>query len=153
MQQISASSKANARAARTRRPPLGPSVRGAPVAPLPSRVTLTSSNLRAAEYDVGTQTLIIDFQGGRRYEYNGVPQNIYAGLLRAPSHGQYFHQWIRNRTLTATCMTEWQLPNPHSTRPIRYPPAPPVPEPRAPSVRASAGGAGTKKIYEPPIRK
>jgi hypothetical protein len=86
-----------AKPAQIGRPLLGPSLRGTPAAPLPSRVSLTSSNLRAAEYDAATQTLVIDFHGGRRYQYSGVPHNVYAGLLRAPSHGRYFHQWIRDR--------------------------------------------------------
>lgn len=97
MRQVANLVGGKAPAIRPWKPLLGPSVRGAAAAPLPGRVTLTSSNLRAAEYDAGTQTLIIDFHGGRRYEYRNVPQNIYAGLLRAPSHGRYFHQWIRGR--------------------------------------------------------
>lgn len=78
-------------------PTLGPNLRGGPAPSLPTRVALSSSNLRAAEYDPGSQTLVIDFHRGRRYAYSGVPVNVYAGLLRAPSHGRYFHQWIRGR--------------------------------------------------------
>jgi hypothetical protein len=99
MRKIAAVLAAKAQANRPGKPLLGPSFRGAPAAALPGRVTLTSSNLRAAEYDAGTQTLMIDFHSGQRYEYRNVPHNTYAGLLRAPSHGRYFHQWIRGRYL------------------------------------------------------
>jgi hypothetical protein len=65
---------------------------------LPSaHVFLRSSNLRAAAYDPATQILTIEFRSGGAYTYDGVPANVYAGLLAAGSHGRYFRQWIRNR--------------------------------------------------------
>jgi hypothetical protein len=64
---------------------------------LPSLATLSSSNLRAAGYDPASRTLTIEFNGGRTYRYANVPIQIYNGLLSAPSHGRYFHQWIRDR--------------------------------------------------------
>jgi hypothetical protein len=68
------------------------------VSGLPSaQVFLRSSNLRAAAYDPGTQALTIEFRSGRAYMYSAVPQNVYAGLLAAGSHGRYFHRWIRGR--------------------------------------------------------
>jgi len=63
---------------------------------LPSaQVFLRSSNLRAAAYDPATHVLTIEFRNGSAYAYAAVPQNIYAGLLAAGSHGRYFHRWIR----------------------------------------------------------
>lgn len=53
-----------------------------------------SSNLAAADYEGGT--LIIAFRSGGVYAYYGVPQSEYAGLLRASSHGKYFHARIKD---------------------------------------------------------
>jgi len=62
-----------------------------------AKLFLRSSNLRAAAYDHATKTLTIEFRNGRAYTYREVPQNIYAGLVSAGSHGRYFNQWIRRR--------------------------------------------------------
>ncbi|MBK9001269.1 MAG: KTSC domain-containing protein [Myxococcales bacterium] len=97
MQQIAALLGRRAQAIRRAKQLLGPSLRGGPAAPLPARVILQSSNLRAAEYDAAARRLLIELNDRSRYEYAGVPENIYAGLLRASSHGKYFHQWIRDR--------------------------------------------------------
>ena len=79
-----------------RNPVRGGGALGAP-APIPGRVPLWSSNLQAAAYDPGTNVLTIEFRSGTAYAYNKVPQNVYEGLVRAASHGRYFHQWIRDR--------------------------------------------------------
>lgn len=65
--------------------------------PLPSQILLRSSNLKAAAYDSATQALTIEFRSGTTYGYSGVPQAVYEGLVRAPSHGKYFLQWIKDR--------------------------------------------------------
>lgn len=54
-----------------------------------------SSNLRAVDYSPLTQTLTIQFHGGRVYEYYGVPQSIFDGLLAAESKGRFHHIHIR----------------------------------------------------------
>ena len=42
--------------------------------------------------------LDITFVGsGRTYTYIGVEPEVHEGLLSAPSRGQYFNAWIRNR--------------------------------------------------------
>lgn len=56
-----------------------------------------SSNLAAVGYDPLAAVLTIAFHGGRVYEYFRVPFSIYWGLLRAESHGKYFHAQIKNR--------------------------------------------------------
>jgi len=61
------------------------------------RQPVSSSNLKSVGYDRVTQTLEIEFQSGAVYEYYNVPVGVYAGLMQASSHGQYFHQNIRNR--------------------------------------------------------
>ena len=57
---------------------------------------VTSSNLRAVDYDALNSTLTIDFHNGRRYQYHGVPGNMYQQLLCAASKGQYFATFIRD---------------------------------------------------------
>jgi hypothetical protein len=55
-----------------------------------------SSNLAAVDYD-GQGTLIIAFHSGGVYAYAGVPHSEYAGLMRASSHGKYYHARIKGR--------------------------------------------------------
>ena len=54
-----------------------------------------SSNLAGIDYWGGT--LVIAFHSGGVYEYYHVPYSEYAGLMRADSHGKYFHAYIKNR--------------------------------------------------------
>jgi len=61
------------------------------------RETVKSSNLRSIGYDMSTQTLEIEFNSGGIYQYSQVPENIYDGLMNAPSHGRYFHHFIRDK--------------------------------------------------------
>ncbi len=58
---------------------------------------VTSSNLRAVDYDAPTSTLTIVFRNGGRYQYLGVPENMYQQLLCAVSKGRYFSAFIRDR--------------------------------------------------------
>lgn len=41
--------------------------------------------------------LSIWFDKGGRYDYFGVPEHVYTGLLHAESKGRYFNQFIRDR--------------------------------------------------------
>lgn len=61
------------------------------------RQSVTSSNIRSVGYDPSTATLEIEFHSGGVYQYYGVPDTLYLGLMQAASHGSYFHQHIRNR--------------------------------------------------------
>lgn len=56
---------------------------------------LASSTIHSVGYEVATQTLRIVFRSGAVYEYYFVPEEVYVGLLRAPSHGTYFAAHIR----------------------------------------------------------
>lgn len=56
-----------------------------------------SSNLAEASYDPATQELVITFQTGRAWRYLNVPAEVYVGLQRSGSAGQYFHRHIRDR--------------------------------------------------------
>ena len=58
-------------------------------------IPLSSSNLSRIRYDENTNTLEIEFQGGRIYQYFDVPVQIFEGLKSASSHGQFFSENIK----------------------------------------------------------
>lgn len=60
------------------------------------RTRVSSSNLHSVGYDPKSNILEIAFLSGGVYQYSGVNQNIYLGLMNAPSHGKYFHKYIKN---------------------------------------------------------
>ena len=55
---------------------------------------VSSSNIDSIGYE--NETLFISFNSGGLYTYSGVPESVYRGLMSASSHGQYFHQNIKN---------------------------------------------------------
>lgn len=61
------------------------------------RIPVSSSNLSSIGYDADTQTLEIEFQHGGVYQYPGVPESEYEGLMHADSQGKYFHANIKNK--------------------------------------------------------
>ncbi len=61
------------------------------------RIPVQSSDLKSVGYDVLTQVLEIEFNSGGIYQYFGVPQAVYDGLMSAPSHGKYFHAYIKDK--------------------------------------------------------
>lgn len=64
---------------------------------------LGSSAIHAVEYNACSLVLTIWFQhGARGYDYFGVPQWVYDGLLHAPSKGTYFHTFIKNQYSVAS---------------------------------------------------
>ena len=48
-----------------------------------------------AGYDEGSQTLTIVFPGGKPYQFNGVPPDVWKGLQEADSAGAYYNRMIR----------------------------------------------------------
>ena len=58
-------------------------------------IDVSSSNLSRVRYEDRTNTLEIEFQGGRVYQYFDVPKQIYESLLKAESKGSFFHEQIR----------------------------------------------------------
>jgi len=77
------------------------------------RIPVFSSNLRSVGYDHYTQTLEIEFRGGRLYAYYHVPESRYNGLMSAGSKGSYFHNYIKHafsyRKLSRSlAMISWQ---------------------------------------------
>ena len=59
--------------------------------------TYKSSNIKGSTYETDAQKLIVEFKGGRKYEYNTVPPLVAASLRRAKSQGQYFHKEIAKK--------------------------------------------------------
>ncbi|RVT67670.1 KTSC domain-containing protein [Niallia taxi] len=57
---------------------------------------VASSNLVSVGYDDSVNTLYIQFRNGT-YKYYNVPNNVYRGLLNAPSKGRYHDAFIKNR--------------------------------------------------------
>lgn len=57
--------------------------------------SVSSTDLAAVGYNFDTATLRVEFLKGGFYEYQGVPLDIYEGLMDAPSKGQYFNQFIK----------------------------------------------------------
>ena len=49
------------------------------------RIPVSSSNLCSVGYDPGSQTLEIEFNHGGVYQYAGVPEGEYEGLMSACS--------------------------------------------------------------------
>lgn len=58
---------------------------------------MSSTSLRAVGYDAGRQKLEVQFLANSVYQYSGVPQDVYEGLLSAPSKGRYFARYIKGR--------------------------------------------------------
>ena len=45
---------------------------------------------------MNSQTLEVEFVGGRVYQYYGVPDNMHEEIMRAPSKGQFLNYYIKN---------------------------------------------------------
>jgi len=56
-----------------------------------------SSNIAAVGYDSETETLQIRFHSGKTYQFYGVPDNLFEGLLTAESVGKYFAANVRGQ--------------------------------------------------------
>lgn len=64
------------------------------------RVPVTSTNLQSVGYDASSRVLTIEFRNGSTYEYEDVPPEVHAELMKAKSHGKYFQSHIRNAGFT-----------------------------------------------------
>lgn len=58
---------------------------------------VASSTLAAVGYESAVRILHLEFCSGELYRYLDVPEELYEGLLRASSKGQYFNERIRDR--------------------------------------------------------
>jgi hypothetical protein len=60
-----------------------------------NRTTVSSTSLVSVGYDEQNEILEVEFNGGRTYQYHGVPNQVYRNLMSAASHGSYFDQNIK----------------------------------------------------------
>ncbi len=59
---------------------------------------LSSSAIHAVNYNPMSMVLTIWFtHGGHGYDYFGVPQSVFNGLLSAASAGEFFNLYIREQ--------------------------------------------------------
>tara|TARA_Y100000389_G_C17342128_1_gene453940 strand:- start:461 stop:706 length:246 start_codon:yes stop_codon:yes gene_type:complete len=56
-----------------------------------------SSNIKGSVYNKGTKKLIVEFNSGRKYEYDDVPDTVAGGLRIAKSQGNYFNKKIAKK--------------------------------------------------------
>jgi hypothetical protein len=57
---------------------------------------MPSAVIRHFHHDAATSRLLIVFQTGRRYVYEGVPQGVAEQLRRSRSKGEFFNANIRD---------------------------------------------------------
>ncbi|MDD2537618.1 MAG: KTSC domain-containing protein [Candidatus Absconditabacteria bacterium] len=61
------------------------------------RQSVSSSNINSIGYDEETQILEIEFNHGGIYQYFGVSESEYNGIMNAGSIGTYFHDNIKDK--------------------------------------------------------
>ncbi len=59
------------------------------------RKSVVSSTVISVGYDSATQTLEMEFLGGKVYQYAAVPQKIYDAMMQSQSVGAYFHKEVK----------------------------------------------------------
>jgi hypothetical protein len=59
------------------------------------RTRVKSSSVNSIGYDPATRVLELEFRPHRVYRYFDVPDDVYEGLLHAPSIGQFVNYNIR----------------------------------------------------------
>jgi len=61
------------------------------------RTPVSSSNVSSIGYDADSQTLEVEFNNGAVYQYSGVPEHEYHGIMNSDSKGKYLHSNVKNR--------------------------------------------------------
>jgi len=59
------------------------------------RTPVQSSSVSSVGYDRDSSTLEIEFLNGSVYQYFGVPESIFNGLMNAPSKGTFLDQFVK----------------------------------------------------------
>ncbi len=52
---------------------------------------IDSSNMKTTIYDSESNSLVVEFKNGIKYEYEKVPHNIYAQFRLSESQGKFFN--------------------------------------------------------------
>jgi hypothetical protein len=55
---------------------------------------IDSSNMKTTIYDSESNSLVVEFKNGIKYEYEKVPHNVYAQFRLSDSQGSYFSKNI-----------------------------------------------------------
>jgi lysyl-tRNA synthetase class 2 len=55
-----------------------------------------SSSIGGYGYNANTKTLVVEFKRSGRYTYNNVPSDVYEGLVKAESKGEYVNTRVKN---------------------------------------------------------
>jgi hypothetical protein len=55
---------------------------------------IDSSNMKTTIYDSESNSLVVEFKNGIKYEYEKVPHNVYAQLRLSESQGKFFNSNI-----------------------------------------------------------
>lgn len=58
------------------------------------RKRVNASTIRSVGYDARARVLEVEFSSGSVMQYSGVSEEIYRGLMNAPSPGSYFRDRI-----------------------------------------------------------
>lgn len=56
-----------------------------------------STEIEWIGYEQGDRMLQVEFLSGSVYQYRDVPEYVYEGFMRAPSHGRFFEDRIKGR--------------------------------------------------------
>lgn len=62
---------------------------------MPKMIGVSSSSVEAVGYEPTAAELWVQFNGGRIYIYDEVPQHVFDALLYAPSKGTYINQQVK----------------------------------------------------------
>ncbi len=66
-------------------------------------VSLQSSMIANAGYDPATETLVVRFNNGALYRYDGVPSDVFISFITdKESHGKNFIEHIKSHSYPAT---------------------------------------------------
>lgn len=57
---------------------------------------VNSSAIEAVGYDPSAARMRIRFTGGNEYDFCGVPEAVYRGLMSAQSKGRYYNDHIKD---------------------------------------------------------
>jgi len=66
------------------------------------RMQVQSSNVASIGYDTDACTLEVEFLNGSLYQYFGVPESVFAGLMSAPSKGSFLDQHVKKAGYSCT---------------------------------------------------
>ena len=59
------------------------------------RTPVSSRSLASVGYDESGAVLEVEFNHGGVYQYSGVPEEVYQGLMNAGSHGTFYNEFIK----------------------------------------------------------